>query len=173
MIHSFNLAVQTSTVISLVVLALSFPALTTSAEYLFTRKISRVVLALSIVIGLLTAGYFAVQVVGSKVILTAEGIELSSLSYNKTIDYKDIQSAALIDEHSSVGAPVLWRRHGIGLPGYQVGTFASEYRRSIYLFRTTGPYIKLRLNDSQEVIIFSSTQEQYQVLDKYLSNTAG
>lgn len=167
--YSFGLMVQTSTIVSLVVLALSLPAVAAAAEYLLTRKISRLALLLASAAGLLTASYFAAQVASSKVVMTAEGVELSSLMYNKTVSYKDIKSAALLDEHSSVGAPALWRRNGIGLPGYQVGTFASEYRRSIYLFRTTGPYIKLRLNDSQEVIIFSSTQEQYDVLDKYLS----
>lgn len=167
--HTFSLPVQTSTIISLVVLALSSPALAATAEYLLTRKISRVALLLTSAIGLVTASYFAVQVASSKVVMTAEGVELSSLVYNKTVSYKDIKFAALLDEHSSVGAPALWRRNGIGLPGYQAGVFASEYRRSIYLFRTTGPYIKLSLRDSNEVIIFSSTQEQYEVLDKYLS----
>lgn len=167
--YSFGLVVQTSTIVSLVVLALSLPAVAAVAEYLLTRKISRLALLLASAIGLLTASYFAAQVASSKVFVTAEGVELSSLMYNKTVSYKDIKSAALLDEHWSVGAPALWRRNAIGLPGYQVGTFASEYRRSIYLFRTAGPYIKLRLNDSQEVIIFSSTQEQYDVLDKYLS----
>ena len=169
--HTFSLPVQTSTIISLVVLALSLPALAATAEYLLTRKISRLPLLLTSAIGVTTAVLFLVQVLGSKVVLTAEGVELSSLMYNKTVSYKDIKSAALLDEHSSIGAPALWRRNGIGLPGYQVGTFASEYRRSIYLFRTIGPYIKLSLRDSKEVIIFSSTQEQYDVLDKYLSET--
>lgn len=167
--HSFGLVVQTSTIVSLVVLALSVPALAAATEYLLTRKISRAALLLTSAIGLLTASYFAVQVASSKVVITADAVELSSLRYNKTVSFKNIKSAALLDDQSSVGAPALWRRNGIGLPGYQVGIFASEYRRSIYLFRTTGPYIKLRLNDSQEVIIFSSTQEQYDVLDKYLS----
>lgn len=167
--YSFSVVVQTSTIISLVVLALSLPALAAFAEYLLTRKISRLPLLLTCGIGVATAGLFLIQVLGSKVVITATGVELSSLMYTKVVDYKDIKSAALIDDRSTVGAPALWRKNGIGLPGYQVGTFASEFRRSIYLFRTVGPYIKLRLNDSQEVIIFSSTQDQYEVLDKYLS----
>lgn len=167
--HSFSLVVQTSTFVSLVVMALSLPALAASAEFLLTRKISRLPLLLTSVIGVATAGLFLIQVVSSKVVVTATGVELSSLMYAKVVDYKDIKSAVLIDERSTVGAPALWRKNGIGLPGYQAGTFASEYRRSIYLFRTAGPYIKLRLNDSKEIIIFSSTQEQYDVLDKYLS----
>lgn len=171
--YSFSLVVQTSTIISLVMLALSLPALAAFAEYLLTRKISRLPLLLTGAIGVVTAGLFLVQVLGSKVVVTATGVELSSLMYTKVVDYKDIKSAVLIDESSTVGAPALWRKNGIGLPGYQVGGFASEYQRSIYLFRTSGPYIKLRLNDSKEVVIFSSTPEQYEVLDKYLSKAAG
>lgn len=167
--HSFSLVAQTSTLVSLVVLALSLPALAAAAEYLLTRKISRLPVLLTSAIGVVTAGLFLLQVLGSKVAVTATGVELSSLMYSKVVDYKEIKSAVLIDERSTLGAPALWRKNGIGLPAYQVGTFASEYRRSIYLFRTVGPYIKLRLKDSQEIIIFSSTQEQYEVLDKYLS----
>ena len=167
--HSFSLPVQTSTMISLVVLALSLPVLAAVAEYLLTRKISRLPLLLTSAIGVTTALLFLVQVLVSKVVVTATGVELSSLMYSKVVDYKDIKSAALLDEHSAVGAPALWRKNGIGLPGYQVGTFASEYQRSIYLFRTGGPSIKLRLNDSKEVIILSSTQQQYEVLVRYLS----
>lgn len=167
--QTYTLLVQTSTIISLVGLALSLPATAALAEFLLTKQVSKLPLLLTCGIGVATAGLFLIQVLGTKVSVTAEGVELSSLMYNKTVSYKDIKSAALLDEHSSVGAPALWRRNGIGLPGYQVGTFASEYRRSIYLFRTIGPYIKLSLHDSNEVIIFSSTHEQYDVLDKYLS----
>lgn len=143
--------------------------LTCGAEYLFTKKLTLGVTSFVVIIGLVFFTLGVIQITTSKVVLNDDSLILKSLVYTNKTMLKDVELTSGLHEASLPASfrPVL-RENGVGLFGYNAGTFKLNDGTSGFVMLSKPPYLVLGLKGHSGKLIFSANAHLYEALKSHL-----
>ncbi|MDR7021151.1 PH domain-containing protein [Aeromonas salmonicida] len=144
---------------------------TSGSEFLFTKRLSFGVSIFSLVLGGVLLMIGTLQIVSSKVIIDNNSITLSSLMYNETVIYNDIEHVSDVYDMTlpSHDKPTL-RKNGIGLFGYNAGTFRFSDNKTGFVMMATPPYLVIDLKGGNKKVVFSANREVHDEIKGYLTS---
>ncbi|MDF5703662.1 hypothetical protein ONS79_08670 [Aeromonas hydrophila subsp. hydrophila] len=144
---------------------------TSGSEFIFTKRLSFGVSMFSLALGGMLLMIGTLQIVSSKVIIDNNSITLSSLMYNETFIFNDIEHVSdvydmTLPRHDK---PTL-RKNGIGLLGYNAGTFRFSDNKTGFVMMATPPYLVIELKGGNRKAVFSADRKVHEEIRGHLTS---
>lgn len=162
-------AIPSSAIMAVIMMMIAMPGLSFATEYAIRKKLSKNNIYLSFVISVFVCVYLFMQMYSTKIVMTEQQIELSSLSFTNSVQLTDVAKAEFYDSGLPAEYEADWRINGIGLYGYLVGKFKTSNGDKIYIQSTEPPYIVLTMNNNNPTIVMSADKNFYTSLQNKLA----